>query len=145
MRDSSPPQVVLCEITESPLDAAAHQESVMSPEYGAVAMFVGVVRRSDSGNDVSGLEYSHHPSAAATLEEIAREVAERPEVGRVAVSHRVGALSVGDVAVVAAVSAVHRKPALSGCEYLIEELKVRLPIWKHQTFADGTSEWVNSP
>ena len=63
----------------------------------------------------------------------------------VAVSHRVGALTVGDVAIVAAVSTAHRQAAFAACARLVDEAKARLPIWKHQVFADGTDEWVNCP
>jgi molybdopterin synthase catalytic subunit len=63
----------------------------------------------------------------------------------VAVSHRVGRLRVGDVALVAAVSTAHRAAAFAACARLVDEAKARLPIWKHQVFADGTDEWVNCP
>jgi molybdopterin synthase catalytic subunit len=63
----------------------------------------------------------------------------------VAVSHRVGALAIGDVAIVAAVATAHRKQAFEACARLVDEAKARLPIWKRQVFTDGTEEWVNCP
>ena len=63
----------------------------------------------------------------------------------VAVSHRVGPLAIGDVALAAAVSTAHRAEAFALCARLVDEVKARLPVWKHQIFADGTDEWVNSP
>jgi molybdopterin synthase catalytic subunit len=65
-------------------------------------------------------------------------------VRAVAASHRVGALTVGDAALVAAVAADHRQAAFETCARLVDAVKARLPVWKHQFFADGTDEWVNS-
>src|SRR5439155_1333179 len=63
----------------------------------------------------------------------------------VAVSHRLGRLNIGDVALVAAVSTAHRAAAFAACARLVDQVKARLPVWKRQVFADGTEEWVNSP
>lgn len=63
----------------------------------------------------------------------------------VAVEHRLGRLEIGDVALACAVAAEHRQQAFAACAELVEEVKRRLPVWKHQIFADGTDEWVNSP
>jgi molybdopterin synthase catalytic subunit len=91
------------------------------------------------------LEYEAHPSAEAVLREVAAETAADPAVHAVAVSHRVGRLEVGDVALVAAVSSAHRAAAFAACARLVDEVKARLPVWKHQVFSDGTDEWVNAP
>jgi molybdopterin synthase catalytic subunit len=103
------------------------------------------VRDHDHGHDVTGLEYSAHPTALARLEEVAAEVAEEFETVAVAAVHRVGSLDVGDVAVVCAVSGAHRGTAFDATRALIDRLKERVPIWKHQLFADGTDEWVATP
>ena len=76
---------------------------------------------------------------------MAKEFAELPDVLAIAVSHRVGMLEVGDVALVAAVSTAHRGEAFEICGRLVDEVKHRLPVWKRQVFADGTDEWVNCP
>jgi molybdopterin synthase catalytic subunit len=68
-----------------------------------------------------------------------------PQVYAVAVSHRVGRLEVGDVALAAAVSTTHRAAAFDACARLVDEVKTRLPVWKRQVFDDGTEEWVNCP
>ena len=91
------------------------------------------------------LEYEGHPSAEQVLRDVAAEVAAEPEVYAVALSHRVGPLASGDVALVAAVSTAHRAAAFAACARLVDEAKARLPIWKRQVFADGTEEWVNCP
>ena len=137
-------EVRLAAIGEVALDEAAHTEVVGDSASGAVVTFTGGVRDSDAGRDVTALDYSAHPSATAVIGAIAAELAAREGVIAVAVTHRVGSLVVGDVAIVAAVSAAHRQTAFQACAYLVDEVKHRLPIWKRQRFADGTTEWVNS-
>ncbi|MER5700457.1 molybdenum cofactor biosynthesis protein MoaE [Micromonospora sp. NPDC002296] len=132
-------------VTEEPLDLAAHEAAVADRRAGAVVSFRGVVRDHDHGRTVTSLEYEGHPNAAAVLLEVAAEVAADPDVYAVAVSHRVGPLGVGDVALVAAVSTAHRAAAFAACARLVDEVKARLPIWKRQVFDDGTEEWVNCP
>jgi molybdopterin synthase catalytic subunit len=66
-------------------------------------------------------------------------------VRAIAVSHRVGELAIGDIALAAAISTAHRGEAFALCARLVDEVKARLPVWKHQYFADGTDEWVNAP
>jgi len=132
-------------VTTSALDVAAHERLVARPAAGAVVSFAGVVRDHDGGRGVVELEYEGHPSAEAVLAEVAAEVAADPAVYAVAVSHRVGKLEIGEVALAAAVSTAHRAAAFAACARLVEEVKARLPIWKRQVFADGTEEWVNCP
>jgi len=139
------PVVRLVGISSSPLDPAAHEAAVRHPRAGAQVAFCGVVREHDHGRDVVELEYQGHPSAEAVLREIAAEFAAEPDVLALAVSHRVGVLAIGDVALVAAVSTAHRGEAFDLCRRLVEEVKHRLPIWKRQVFADGCDEWVNCP
>ena len=91
------------------------------------------------------LHYEAHPSATAVLAEVAAEIAKDPLAYAIAGSHRIGDLEVGDVALAAAVSTAHRAAAFEICGRLVDEVKARLPVWKHQLFADGTDEWVNSP
>jgi molybdopterin synthase catalytic subunit len=110
-----------------------------------VVSFQGVVRDHDHGRPVIRLEYEGHPTAEDVLRIVAAEVAADPAVYGVAVSHRIGPLDIGDVALVAAVSTAHRAAGFAACARLVDEVKARLPIWKHQIFADGTDEWVNCP
>ena len=132
-------------LTDGPLDVPAHEAAVAHPAAGAVVSFAGVVRDHDDGRSVLRLVYEAHPSAAAILAEVAEEIAKDPSVRAVAVSHRVGPLEIGDVALAAAVATAHRAEAFALCARLVDEVKARLPVWKHQFFADGTDEWVNSP
>ena len=139
------PVVRLVGVSSQPLEEALHEAAVDHPRAGARVVFCGVVREHDHGRSVVELEYQGHPSAEQVLTEIAHEFAAEPDVLAVAVSHRVGVLAVGDIALIAAVSTAHRKEAFEACARLVEEVKSRLPIWKRQVFADGTDEWVNCP
>lgn len=130
-------------VTEEPLSPADHQRAVERPDSGACVVFSGVVRDHDHGRSVVELEYVGHPTAEHVLKEVAAEIAADPGVQAVAVSHRLGRLVVGDVALAAAVSAAHRAEAFAACARLVELVKERLPVWKRQVFADGSDEWVN--
>jgi molybdopterin synthase catalytic subunit len=132
-------------VTADPIDAAAHESMVADQRAGAVVSFQGVVRDHDHGRTVTRLEYEGHPSAIDVLREVVDEIAADPDVFAVAVSHRVGPLAIGDVALVAAVSTAHRGAAFAVCARLVDEVKARLPVWKRQVFADGGEEWVNCP
>jgi molybdopterin synthase catalytic subunit len=138
-------EVLRAEVTEKVIDLAAHEALVGHRAAGAVVGFVGVVRDHDGGRSVTRLEYSAHPTAQQTLAEVADEIAQTVEgVRAIAVSHRIGTLSVGDAALVAAVAADHRQAAFATCALLVDTVKARLPVWKHQLFADGSDEWVGS-
>ncbi|WP_437436065.1 molybdenum cofactor biosynthesis protein MoaE [Mycobacterium colombiense] len=91
------------------------------------------------------LEYSAHPSAEQVIADVVADIAEQSSgVRAVAASHRIGALRIGEAALVAAVAADHRQAAFATCAHLVDTIKARLPVWKHQFFADGTEEWVGS-
>jgi molybdopterin synthase catalytic subunit len=135
--------VSLVEVSDQPLDVAAHARAVDHPQAGAQVVFSGVVRELDDGRQVVELEYEAYPTAEQTLREIAEEFAALPDVIGVAVSHRTGTLRVGDVALVAAISCAHRREAFELCARLVDEVKHRIPVWKRQVFADGSDEWVN--
>jgi molybdopterin synthase catalytic subunit len=137
-------EVRLSGITDRVLDVAAHTAAVADPAAGAVVSFAGAVRDHDHGSGVTALHYQAHPTAARIVAEVAAEMAGREGVIAVAVTHRVGDLVVGDLAIVAAVSSAHRQLAFAVCGDLVDEVKARLPVWKHQRFTDGSDEWVNS-
>ncbi len=103
------------------------------------------MRDHDGGRRVTRLAYEAHPSAGEVLAGIAAEFEADEAITAVAVSHRVGELHVGDVALIASVAAAHRAEAFTACARLVDAVKARLPVWKHQFFADGTDEWVNCP
>lgn len=133
-------------VTEDPLDVEEHARVVARPDAGAVVSFSGAVRDHDGGREVRVLEYSSHPGAGDVITRVAAQVvAAHPEVLALAVSHRIGPLAIGDCALACAVSAAHRAEAFAACAALVDEVKLQLPIWKRQEFADGSEEWVNCP
>ncbi|RKS72533.1 molybdopterin synthase catalytic subunit [Motilibacter peucedani] len=138
-------RVRLTGVRDAPLEVAEVLAAVDDVRAGGVVSFVGTVRVSDGGREVTSLGYTAHPTAPAVLAELAEEAAARAGVVAVAVLHREGDLGLGEVAVVAAVAAEHRGEAFAACQQLVDELKARAPIWKHQRFADGTDEWVGTP
>lgn len=137
--------VRLLDIRDAPLSVDEVYAAVADPGAGGVAVFVGTVRCEDGGRDVTDLGYSAHPSAMDELRAVAEEVAGKYPVRALAAVHRVGDLAVGDVAVVVGASCPHRGEAFDACRALIDELKSRVPIWKHQRFAGGDEEWVGLP
>jgi len=135
----------IARISDEPLDLAAHIAAVSGPTAGGIATFVGTVRDHDPGarGEVALLEYSSHPDAERILGGIAAScLAETEAECAIAVTHRIGKLGVGDLAVVVAVSSAHRAPAFEVCRALIERIKTDLPIWKRQHEHDGTASWV---
>lgn len=137
--------VVATGVRTEPLDVAALAAFVAADGAGAVVTFTGVVRDHDRGRAVTGIEYVGHPEADSVLAGLAKEFIGRDGVHAIAIEHRLGTLVVGDLAVVAAVSASHRAAAFSACAELIDTMKQTLPIWKRQLFRDGTAEWSNCP
>ncbi|HYK66755.1 MAG TPA: molybdenum cofactor biosynthesis protein MoaE [Streptosporangiaceae bacterium] len=133
----------MTELQDEPLSVDEIRAVAADPAAGAVVVFAGTVRDHDHGRGVTGLAYTAHPSAAAELSRVAEKIAASHPIVSLAVAHRTGDLQIGDLAVVAAVGAAHRQVAFVACHALIDELKATVPIWKHQLFADGTSEWVN--
>ncbi|WP_280261891.1 molybdenum cofactor biosynthesis protein MoaE [Nocardia wallacei] len=135
--------VRLTGISDRPLDPSEVERAVTGPEYGAVVVFTGKVRNHDGGQAVSALEYSAHPQAEMFLRRVCAEVAESAGLP-VAAVHRVGPLTIGDLAIAVAVAAPHRADAFATCSELVDRIKHEVPIWKRQLFADGMSEWVNA-
>jgi molybdopterin synthase catalytic subunit len=130
-------------LTRAPLDLGRLVTAVTAPDRGAVATFLGLVRNHHGGRAVLRLEYSaYEPMAEAEGARIIGEAESRWPV-KVALAHRLGALAIGDAAVAVAAGGSHRAEAFDACRYVIEELKVRLPIWKKEHYADGSVVWVD--
>ena len=138
-------RVRLVGVRETALDVNEVIDSLGDEAAGGLVLFIGRVRDHDSGKGVGGLEYTAHPSADEKLAEVCRRVAVEYDVHGVAAVHRVGTLSVGDLAVVVATTSAHRGTSFDASRTLIDTLKAEVPIWKHQRFTDGTEEWVGSP
>ncbi len=137
--------VVLAEIRDTALSVDEVIQAVRHPAAGAVVAFIGYVRERDHGEPVEVLDYTSHPTAEEVARALADRLVEGGRVIRLGVVHRTGHLAIGDIAVVAAVSAEHRREAFEVCQALIDEFKATVPIWKHQSFTDGSDEWVGLP
>lgn len=133
----------LVEVVDRPLDRALVEALVADPRAGAVVTFCGDVRNVDHGREVASLHYEGHPTAGRVLADVAAEIEGRFDLIALAVVHRVGSIPIGESALIAAVSSMHRDTAFMACSALVDLTKERLPVWKHQVFADGTDEWVN--
>ncbi len=130
-------------ITDQPIDHATITESVRSDQAGAVCSFLGTVREMTGDRRTTSLEYEAYPAMAAKkLDELEAEARSRWPVQEIALVHRVGHLPLGEISVAIAVSCPHRDQAFDACRWLIDTLKVEVPIWKKELWADGSEEWV---
>ena len=132
-------------LTNEPLDAAALTAEIERPESGALATFAGVVRgeTSDAGQTLLALEYTAYESMAlAEMQRIMDAAAAKYGLNGARLVHRLGTLSIGEASVIAVVSSGHRAEAFDACREMIEELKVRVPIFKREIWADGSRSWV---
>ncbi len=131
-------------VTEQPIDMQALSERVASSRAGAIATFAGAVRDHARGRGVMVLEYEAYPEAAEkALEQIGDEIRERWDVEGVAIVHRTGRLSIGEISVGIAVSSAHRAEAFDACRHAIERIKQIVPIWKKEFYEDGET-WIGS-
>ena len=130
-------------IPADPVPTGALLEGFHGDPDGAVILFVGVVRDHAEGRPVRGMRYEAYAGMAEeVLLEIVTEAESRHEVSRVDAVHRTGELGVGEASVAIAVAGPHRDAAYRASRYVIEEIKKRLPVWKHEHFIDGGARWV---
>lgn len=144
MSDTTRDPITLLELRDTPLSLDEVYAAVGDPTAGGTAIFIGTVRDHDGGQSVASLGYSSHPTAERELRKVAEKVVADFPVRALAAVHRVGDLSIGDIAVIVAVSCPHRAEAFAACRRLIDDLKHEVPIWKHQVYADGNEEWVGA-
>jgi molybdopterin synthase catalytic subunit len=131
-------------LTSDPIDYATLTEQVRSHAAGAVVLFLGTVREMTAGRQTLALEYEAYPEMAkakmAELEDLARK---KWPIIEVQIVHRLGRLGLGEISVAIAVSCAHRQPAFEAGQFLIDEFKLVVPIWKKENWSDGTTEWVH--
>jgi molybdopterin synthase catalytic subunit len=142
---ADPEAIALVALRDEPLSVDEVLDAVRHPACGGIALFVGVVRDHDHGDGVTSLDYEAHPSALESMRGVLDTVRARSEALRLAAVHRTGALAIGDLAVVVAAAAPHRGQAFDAARDVIDTLKSRTPIWKHQRMEDGSTEWVGLP
>jgi len=132
-------------IVSRPIDSAALLAEVATPANGATVLFTGSVRESSDGRTVSGIDYdAYEAMAAEELSRIVSETAERFGTPHVVAEHRIGSLELGEISVAIAVGHPHRGAAFDAARQVIEEIKLRLPVWKQELFTDGTRAWVDA-
>ena len=137
------PELVYAVVTDAPVHIQELSKLVANPHSGAIVTFCGDVRDHDGGKEVASLLYEIHPSAPEQIKLITQSIMGRFEIEKVAVAHRYGDIAIGETAFAVAVSAAHRQAAFDACAAIVDEVKAKLPIWKHQKFTDGSDEWVN--
>jgi molybdopterin synthase catalytic subunit len=129
-------------LTQGPVNLTSVLVEVVDEQAGAIASFVGTVRAQSRGRDVIALEYeAYEEMAEEVMAEIAAELSTRYALCKVAISHRLGRVEVGETSVAIAVSAPHRQDALAACADAIEALKSRVPLWKKELYVGG-EEWI---
>jgi molybdopterin synthase catalytic subunit len=130
-------------ITTAPIDSGSLLREVSAPHNGATVLFEGVVREHNEGRAVTGIEYAAYRSMAEReLKRIVQECCAQFETADLIAVHRIGRLDIGEASVVIAAAHPHRAQAYEASRYIIEQIKLRLPIWKREEYADGTREWV---
>jgi molybdopterin synthase catalytic subunit len=138
------PTVTLCALRDVALSVDEVLQALRRPDAGGIALFIGVVRDHANGKPVARLDYEAHAALALReLRSVLDEVASAIPGTRLAVLHRTGQLAIGDMAVVVGASAPHRAEAFDACRRAIEQLKLRVPIWKKEWAPDGSANWVN--
>lgn len=143
MRASLPTPLVV-ELTADPIDYPALTEQIRTSAAGAVLLFLGTVRELTGGRETRHLVYEAHPTMAlAKLRELAHEASAQWPLTGLALVHRSGQLELGEISVAVAVSAPHRDVAFAAGRWLIDTLKLRVPIWKQEHWSDGQVEWVH--
>lgn len=131
-------------ISEAAFDIAPLREQLLGHDAGAYASFEGWVRDHNEGRAVQGLSYESYRALAETEgQAIIDEALQRFAITRAACVHRTGELALGDLAVWVGVSAGHRGPAFEACRWIIDEVKSRVPIWKHERYAEGSPTWLH--
>ncbi len=133
------------QISDSPIDPATLRElrqQLYSPHCGGYCSFEGWVRDHHDGKSVSSLEYSCYPELAHKEgNRILEAATERFDIQDLRCHHRVGHLAIGEMAVYVGVSAAHRDAAFQACRYVIDEIKLSVPIWKKEYYTDETTAW----
>ncbi|MEM1325204.1 MAG: molybdenum cofactor biosynthesis protein MoaE [Bacteroidota bacterium] len=132
------------QIKEEPLSVDECYQLVQDGAAGGTSLFVGTVRDATKGRTVVRLDFeAYTPMAISEMQKIATTAVERWQVQKMCIHHRIGSLTVGEIAVIIAVATPHRKAAFETCQYAIDTLKETVPIWKKEIFGDG-EVWVSA-
>lgn len=130
-------------LTHGTLDLSAIQAFLATPEAGAIDVFLGTTRRLTHGRETVELAYeAYEPMALREMEALLATASERWPVAKACLHHRLGIVPLAEASVVIGVATPHRADSFEACRYVIDTLKVSVPIWKKEHFADGTRAWV---
>jgi molybdopterin synthase catalytic subunit len=131
-------------IADSSFEIAPLRERLLRADAGAYASFEGWVRNHNEGRAALGLRYEAYVALAESEgAKIIEEALARFAIADAACVHRIGELKIGDLAVWVGVSAAHRDAAFAACRWIIDEVKSRVPIWKHERYAEGDASWLH--
>ena len=131
-------------ISDQALSIDSCYNAVLDAECGGIVLFVGTTRNKNKGEEITHLDFdAYGPMAVKEMEKIAQKCIDECEAKHVAIHHRKGKVGISEIAVIIAVSSIHRKAAFVACEYAIDTLKESVPIWKKEHLVDG-SYWVNA-
>ncbi len=134
----------LMKMTNGPICPEQMRNDLVDAAAGAYASFEGWIRNVNDGLNVQRLEYeAYEPLAVSEGQVVIEEAIGKFAVLHARCVHRVGLLEIGECAVWVGVTSTHRDEAFRACRYIIDEIKVRLPIWKKEHYVDGNSGWVN--
>jgi len=132
------------ELTQAPLDTAPLLSSAQSSQAGAVVLFLGVTRQHTDGRETIELHYdAYEKMAIKELTALETEARQRWQLVECTIVHRLGCVPLGEASVAIVTASPHRHAAFAAGEWLIDTLKERVPIWKKEHWADGTTEWVH--
>jgi molybdopterin synthase catalytic subunit len=134
----------MVQLTHNPIDAAAAVAHVQTSAAGAVVLFLGTTREFTEGRQTVRLSYESYPKMAERkLAELEAAACERWPIAKCVLIHRLGVVELGEASVLVAVSTPHRKEAFAAAQWLMDQIKKEVPIWKQEQWADGTAGWVH--
>jgi molybdopterin synthase catalytic subunit len=135
---------IYIELVDQPIDIASLLEKVADADVGAHGWFVGVTRRTTGDRTTDSLSYeAHRPMAIVSLEKLAAAAIKKFSLCRLVIMHRLGEVPVGEASVVVGCSSAHRRQTFEALAWVMDTLKRETPIWKRETYADGSTEWVH--
>ena len=132
-------------LKDTAIDPDKLKAQTENPKSGGFVCFEGWVRNHNHGESVEQLHYSSHQKLALQVgNQIIEQAKQKFDINEAACCHRVGELAIGDMAVWVGVSANHRKAAFAACEYILEQVKAEVPIWKNEHYTSGETGWVEN-
>ena len=137
-------QDCVVELVQQPIDLGHFQDKVSDPDVGAHGWFLGVTRRTTGQRITETLSYqAHEPMARQELNRLAAQAIKRFSLRRLVIVHRLGEVPVGQASVLVGCSSAHRADTFAALPWIMDRLKQDVPIWKRESYVDGTSEWVH--